>query len=96
MGPPGAPADSWAVYNDSLYLNFNQEIRQEFFSDADEHIRQGNARWVSMWGALDAGPFNTNCLAETWDMQDCRSDPQIVPGINPSPAPAEGTSEGSA
>lgn len=85
MGPPAGPADSWAVYGGKLYLNFFPSIRASFLKDIDAHIKAGNARWISMWGDLQAGPFNTECLAETWGQKNCKHSPQAIPGINPSP-----------
>jgi len=79
MGPPGGPADSWKVYNDTLYMNYRPNIRDSFFSDADANIATANARWIEWWGAMKAGPFNTDCLAETWDGHACTTEPQPVP-----------------
>lgn len=79
MGPPGGPEDSWKVYNGSLYLNFYPQIMHNFFKDADKNIADGDARWIDLWGKLDAGPFNTHCVAETWSQHDCRDDPQVLP-----------------
>ena len=36
-------------------------------------------RWVGMWGKLEAGPFNVDCLAETWGTRNCEKQPQPVP-----------------
>lgn len=77
MGPPGGPEDSWKVYNGSLYLNFRVNIMETFFENADENIAEADARWTDWYGELNAGPFNTDCLAETWDEKNCKDDPQI-------------------
>lgn len=90
MGPPGGPADSWAVYKGKLYLNFRTRIRDNFLKDADANIKLGNARWIEFWGDLRAGPFNTDCLAETWSQKNCVNSPQVIPGINPGPGPSPG------
>ena len=79
MGPPGGPEDSWKIYNDSLILNFLPKIMDNFFEDADKNIQDGDKRWISLWGKLQAGPFNTHCTAETGSEHDCRSDPQTLP-----------------
>jgi len=92
MGPPAGPADSWAVYKGKLYMNFHPQIRDRFFQNPDANIRDGNARWIQMWGDLQAGPFNTDCLAETWSEKDCRSSPASIPGITPGPSPGPGPS----
>ena len=98
MGPPGGPEDSWLVYNGTLYLNFFPRVKENFASDLDTHIAQGNKRWIELWGSLKAGPFNTDCLAELWGppskypcpasgCRSCMKQPQAVPGITPAPAP---------
>lgn len=94
MGPPAGPADSWAVYKGKLYMNFHPQIRAKFLQNPDQNIKDGNARWISLWGDLQAGPFNTDCLAETWNEKPCTSSPQSLPGINPSPSPGPGPSPG--
>ncbi len=71
------------MYNDTLYLNFHPGIRARFLSDPDAHIKAGNERWISWWGKLHAGPFNTDCVAETWDDKSCMQYPQQVAGISP-------------
>jgi hypothetical protein len=94
MGPPGGPEDSWLVH-----LNFFPLVRSHFASDLETHIAQGNARWIGLWGSLKAGPFNTDCLAETWGppskypcpstgCRSCMDQPQAVPGITPAPPSA--------
>jgi hypothetical protein len=88
MGPPAGPDDSWAVYNGSLFMNFHPSIRQRFLAQADTLIPQGNQRWAQLWGDLQAGPFNTACLAETWQQRPCTTDPQVLPGITPGPSPS--------
>jgi len=87
------------VYKERLYLNFFPAVRREFASGIDKHIAEGNARWISLWGGLHAGPFNTDCLAETWGppskypcpptgCRPCMKYPQRVPGIIPAPPPS--------
>jgi len=102
LGPPAGPEDSWLVHNGTLYLNFFQAVRSEFASDIEKHIAQGNARWIDLWGSLRAGPFNTDCLAETWGppsrypcpetgCRPCMKYPQQVPGITSAPPPETST-----
>ena len=85
-----------------LYLNFFDKVKQHFAADIDKHIAEGNARWIKLWGSLHAGPFNTDCLAETWGppskypcpatgCRPCMRYPQRVPGITPAPPPPPGT-----
>lgn len=88
MGPPAGPADSWGVHNGKLYMNFRPDIKRNFFKHIDANIEAGNARWISLWGDLRAGPFNTDCLAQTWSAKNCADSPQAIPGINPSPSPS--------
>lgn len=87
------------VHKGVLYMNFFPRVRDEFASDIDKHIEEGNQRWTEMWGSLRAGPFNTDCLAELWGppshypcppsgCRTCMQHPQIVPGITPAPPPA--------
>ena len=72
-------------------MNFFPSIRDRFFSNATALIQLASARWVGMWGKLDAGPINVDCLAETWPStstplppppwayRNCGKDPQPVP-----------------
>ncbi|GMH40116.1 hypothetical protein BSKO_08020 [Bryopsis sp. KO-2023] len=61
MGPPAQPWDAWRVYKDALYLNYWQSIRGSFFADAEKHIALADKRWIELYGALNAGPFNLDC-----------------------------------
>lgn len=80
MGPPAGPTDSWATYNGSLYMNFMPSIRHNFFSkETDSNIATADQRWIEWWGGLKAGPFNTDCLAETWNDYPCTKYAQPVP-----------------
>jgi hypothetical protein len=71
-------------------MNFHPSIRSKFFADADTNIACADARWSKMWGSLSNGPFNTDCMAETWKQQPCDKDPQVLPGLTPGPAPGPG------
>jgi len=53
--------DGWRVYNGSLYLNFFSQVREHFFSDPENNIREADERWMRWWGGLRAGPFNYFC-----------------------------------
>lgn len=79
LGPPGGPQQAWAVYEGVLYQNFQPGIRERFFQNATALISLAARRWVGMWGKLEAGPFNVDCLAETWHQRNCEKDPQPVP-----------------
>lgn len=86
LGPPAGPADSWSVYNGSLYMNFLPEIRDKWMSGVEAYIRTANERWSQWYGRLEAGPFNTDCLSPV-----CKQTPQKIPPDPepqpPSPAP---------
>lgn len=88
MGPPAGPDDSWGIHNGKLYMNFRPSIKANFFKDIEANIKAGDARWISLWGDLQAGPFNTDCLAQTWSDKNCGTSPQAIPGIDPSPSPS--------
>ena len=79
IGPASGPEDSWKVYNGSLYLNFSPKTMETFFEDADENVAAGDARWIALWGKLDAGPFDTDCLVETFHKNGCLDYPQVLP-----------------
>lgn len=79
MGPPGGPQDAWKVYNGTLYVNFFPKVRTRFFDNADANIAAAEKRWADWWGGPKAGPFNTDCLAETWSEHNCGKDPQVIP-----------------
>jgi hypothetical protein len=79
LGPPGGPQKAWAVYEGVLYQNFQPRIRDMFFQNATALIALAAKRWVGMWGRLEAGPFNVDCLAETWQQRNCEKHPQPVP-----------------
>ena len=53
--------------------------RAKFFANASALIELASERWVGMWGKLEAGPFNVDCLSETWSQRNCVKNPQPVP-----------------
>ena len=61
-------------YNDKLYLNFNDGVRATFNEDPDYIVELGDAYWMSLWGSLQAGPFNTDCFASSM----CQPDPSFA------------------
>jgi hypothetical protein len=79
LGPHCGPQKAWAVYEGVLYQNFQPRIRDMFFQNATALIALAAKRWVGMWGRLEAGPFNVDCLAETWQQRNCEKYPQPVP-----------------
>jgi len=81
MGPPGGPEDAWGVYNGTLYLNYLPKVRFQWFQNIEKNIAVGNKRWSSWWGKVKTGPFNTDCMAETWSVRDCDKDPQPIPPV---------------
>ena len=84
VGPPGGPQYAWKVYKDQLYTAFFSKPLENFFEDAESNIKLADARWESWWGALPAGPFNTDCLAlgktpQDGQLKSCKTNPQKVP-----------------
>lgn len=55
------------------------QIRDTFFADPDANIAAADERWIAWWGELHAGPFNTDCMAETWNGYNCKNNAQPVP-----------------
>jgi YHS domain-containing protein len=42
-----APTDpeAWTILNNKLYLNYNTDVRDEWFKEKDERIRKANSNW---------------------------------------------------
>lgn len=64
MGPPCDPENYWVVYNSSLFCNYEENPQKNFLKDIDANIAAADARWVSFYGGLQSGPFNTGCMAD--------------------------------
>ena len=80
LGPPAMPNTTWTVYNGSLYMNANIPINDKWHREGlDKDIAITDAKWISWYGKLQAGPFNTDCL--TWDF------PKVNCDVNPQPMP---------
>jgi hypothetical protein len=45
-----APTDplSWTIVNDRLYLNYNSDVREEWFSEKEARIKKGDANWIEV------------------------------------------------
>lgn len=69
MGPPAGLRDGWSIYNGQLYFNIFNTYRVRWLKQAEENIERANARWISYFGSLDAGPLNVGCYPNTW--QQC-------------------------
>jgi len=74
LGPPAGPSDSWTIYNNANYQNYLPNIKERWLSQAESNIRKANARWISWYGKLEAGPFNTDCFSPV-----CVDNPQTIP-----------------
>jgi hypothetical protein len=59
-------------------------INKKFQKDIDSKILSANARWISWFGKLQAGPFNYQCWQDTMALpptEDCRTKPQKFPQV---------------
>lgn len=74
LGPPAGPSDSWTIYNNANYQNYLPRIKERWFSQVESNIRRADARWISWYGKLEAGPFNTDCFSPV-----CVDNPQPIP-----------------
>jgi hypothetical protein len=75
MGPPCDPLHHWMVYGGALYCNYQNDAASKFANGIDANIAAANARWVAYYGSLEAGPFNSGCLADCFSTTcDCESD----------------------
>ena len=87
--------NSSRVNSSLLYHNFGSGERQNFLTKPARgvprhaslpagNIALADAKWTAMWGCLKCGPFNTDCLAETWSQRNCKTGtPQAIPGLAP-------------
>eukprot|EP00959_Pyramimonas_sp_CCMP1952_P375663 7867813-Pyramimonas_sp.AAC.1 len=66
MGPPAGLTDGWTIYNGQLYFNIWHSYRVWWMTRVEENIARANARWISYFGSLDAGPLNIGCYPITW------------------------------
>merc|ERR1712037_224814 len=67
IGPPAGPSTNWQIKgNDTgnLYMNFFDGPQKQFFSNFDAYKIAGDKHWTDMWGKLEAGTFNTDCLGD--------------------------------
>jgi len=59
-----------------LITNFVQGAYDSFFADFAAHVADADERWIHWFGSLRAGPFNTQCFADTFDTRNCKGVPQ--------------------
>jgi hypothetical protein len=70
IGPPADPSYNWQIRNSTndhtlrLYMNFFDSPEKSFFKTFEAMKQEADAHWVEMWGGIQAGPFNTECLAD--------------------------------
>ena len=63
IGPPAGPSDTWEIKDGSLYLNYFDGPEKRFFANFSAMKAEADAHWTTLWGKIQAGPFNTECLA---------------------------------
>ena len=68
IGPPAGPLNGFHIQGKGLgSLTFVYDayawIKEAFLKDFDGNVKLGDKHWISMWGKLQAGPFNTHCLS---------------------------------
>ncbi len=40
-----SPEDSWTIYNNKLYLNYNRKIYRKWHANTDSYIKKANKAW---------------------------------------------------
>ena len=76
LGPPSGPDSDncgFRIHEGSLYLNILNSYDAKFFdTDTDDHIEDGDSRWIEWFGSLEAGVFNHECFSSSgYDYMDC-------------------------
>jgi len=80
FGPPAEPMHSWAIVDGRLYMNANPTVLGKWRGNVQEFIKDVDAMWIGWYGKLDAGPFNTECLASCYYITcNCAKYPQPMP-----------------
>jgi len=73
IGPPAGPSINWQIHGNttagldrtgSLYMNYFDAPQKAFFGSFEKYKAAGDKHWIDFWGKLQAGPFNTECLAK--------------------------------
>ena len=62
LGPPANGTNAWSIVNGSLYMNASPSVSNKWFKNVTGLIAVTDALWISYYGKLHAGPFNTDCL----------------------------------
>jgi hypothetical protein len=62
LGPPANASNAWSIVNGSLYMNALPVVTDKWFKNLTAFIRATDELWISWYGKLHAGPFNTACL----------------------------------
>ena len=64
-------------------------MKNTFVNNLDANIEAGDKRWIDWWGALDAGPMNTECFSEAEPgMEQTYICPVPIPGLTDGGRPA--------
>lgn len=62
LGPPANASNTWNIVNGSLYMNASPAVVKKWMQNLTFFIEQSDKLWISWYGKLHAGPFNTDCL----------------------------------
>ena len=62
LGPPANASNTWNIVNGSLYMNASPHVVKMWMQNLTGFIALSDALWISWYGKLHAGPFNTDCL----------------------------------
>ena len=62
LGPPASPWNGWLVIDGVLMFNIWASFSDKFVRNEEENVRVAKERWISFFGDLHSGPFNTHCI----------------------------------
>jgi len=86
LGPPANMSNAWSIINGSLYMNAMPSVTSKWFQNLTAFIHATDELWISWYGKLEAGPFNTACLQghqheqpKKGDYCNCVTHPQPMP-----------------
>lgn len=80
FGPPADPEHSWAIVDGRLYMNAAPAVLNKWEGNVHEFIKAVDAMWIRWYGKLNAGPFNTECLASCYKTTcNCTKHAQPMP-----------------
>jgi hypothetical protein len=72
-------------------MNFFDSPEKSFFKTFEAMKKEADKHWVDMWGSIQAGPFNTECLADGTSHihptgNTCTNNPEPLPPVPPEVA----------